>query len=195
MQLSVFFSNNLVIFVPQENKACIFDVRYGNFKNGIDLNFQFTALKRISLAVLRNFAFLVSGGFVFIIRLDRVVQHVSAEANLHPSPAKRSKLSCDEAPVTGGESVIMTSIAAPALDDGKQLVSSTVYGQHLYVAETPISDGGVLTLHATDVNALLAMKDDDTPHWVKHSIALDQSVKDHVNDMSRASVNLFSAKA
>ena len=90
---------------------------------------------------------------------------------------------------------IMTHVTAPSLDDGKQLASATVYGKHLYVAETPISDGGVLTLHATDVNALLAMKDDDTPHWVQHSIALDQSVKDHVNDMSRASVNLFSTKA
>ena len=83
----------------------------------------------------------------------------------------------------------MTRVTAPALDDRKQLTSATVYGQHLYVAETPISDVGVLTLHATDVNALLAMKDDDTPHWAKHSIALDQSIKDHVNDMSRASVN------
>ena len=89
----------------------------------------------------------------------------------------------------------MTRVTAPPPDDGKQLASATVYGQHLYIAETSISDGGVLALHATDVNALLAMKDDDTPHWVKHSIAFGKSIKDHVTNISSASVNLFSTKA
>ena len=74
----------------------------------------------------------------------------------------------------------MTSIAAPALDDGQQLTSSTVYGQHLYAAETPISDGGVLTLHATDVNSLIELMDDNTSLWMKHTIALDKSVTDAV---------------
>ena len=86
----------------------------------------------------------------------------------------------------------MTYITAPSLDDGKQLVSATVYGQHLYVAETPITDG-VLTLHATDVNALIELKDYDTSLWVEHTITMDKSVMDAIAPQS-ARVALVTTK-
>ena len=76
-------------------------------------------------------------------------------------------------------------------DEGT-LVSAAVYGNHLYIAETPIKNGK-LVVHAADFNALLKMEDRDCPDWQKHEIPLDPSVTKHVK-MDGAMVKLFTNK-
>ena len=87
---------------------------------------------------------------------------------------------------------ILTCVQAPPVASGKTSTSAAIYGEHLYVAQSPVTDGTIV-LHVTDFSALLQLDNNDAPVWTKHVITLDQQVWSHIA-ASEASVSLFTTK-
>ena len=112
-----------------------------------------------AVASLRNIACLISQKHVTIIRLDEVVE-------------KRA--------------TTPTLVSVPVDAKGKKLASAAIYGEHLYVAETPAT-GGEVILDTTDFNDLLQLDSDDSPQWEKRLVGCHVDAKD-------ASVSLFTTK-
>ena len=87
---------------------------------------------------------------------------------------------------------VPTRVRAPTVAQGKKLTSAVIYGQHLYIAETPATNRK-LVLHATNFNDLLLLDQEDAPIWNTHSLPMNQSVTKHIGDTA-ASVSLFITK-
>ena len=67
----------------------------------------------------------------------------------------------------------------PSLPSGRRFCSVEFYGQHLFLAETPVRNNQ-LTLHVTDVNQLI--NGNDEPVWTTKLVDIDQSVRNYFGD-------------
>ena len=83
------------------------------------------------------------------------------------------------------------TVKSPVPPAGKQLCSATIYGQHLYIVETPLTSNQ-LKLHVTDFNQLVKLKDGAAPVWSSKIVEINNSVRDHFGNFNNVKIKLSS---
>ena len=115
-----------------------------------------------------SIACLVCSDAIVFINMDDVMRYALAKSG------QIAKSTVPEGPIR----IHKATVTSPVPSAGKQLCSATIYGQHLYIAETPLTNNQ-LKLHVTDFNQLVKLEDDAAPVWSSKIVQINNSVRDH----------------
>ena len=127
-----------------------------------------------------NIACLVCSDVVVLMMMDRIMRASLAKSGQMSKRSVRAK-----------PRKLTTTVKSPVTSAGKQLSSATIYGQHLYIAETPLTNNQ-LKLHVTDFNQLVKLEDGATPVWSSKIVEISNSVRDHFGNFNDVKIKLSS---
>ena len=96
-----------------------------------------------------------------------------------------------ESSVSAKSEELIKTVKSPVPSTGKQLSSATIYGDKLYMAETPLTSNK-LKLHVTAFVPLMELEDGATPVWTSKIVGINKFVFDHFGNFNGVKIKLSS---
>ena len=87
-----------------------------------------------------------------------------------------------ESSVRAKSAQLIKTVKSPVPSAGKRLSSATIYGQHLYIAEMPLTSNQ-LKLHVTAFIPLMELEDGATLVWTSKIVGINKLVLGNFNDV------------